>query len=196
MKFVDYTGAGEVTLKFLSSFLVNASNSISSFSWPNISPATVSRYGGSNAICSSISPWGAANHVRRQVRQTFPNRIYTSPARANVVHFNSEPGNLNVFKVTRNWLYGQIDALIIAHQGSQPILTCVSPTEQDTYAQYMSDYLYDIVLKRTYWDGISGLIIRYEPANGGSSSYWDYRGKLHQNVLANNQVLTPSVLGL
>lgn len=196
VKFVDYTGNGEVTLKFLCSYLVNASNSISSFGWPNIVPASLSRYGGANARCSSINPWGAANHVRRQVRQTLPNLIYTSPARANVVQFYSEPGNINVFKVTREWLYAQINPLVVAHQGSQPILTCVSPTEQDTYAQHMSDYLYDIVSNRNYWDGVSGLVIDFYPATGSSTSDWDYEGKLHQNVYANNQVLSPSVLGL
>jgi hypothetical protein len=193
-------GSSEVSLVFRTHLLVNAS-SASSFAWPNVPPATVGRYAGASAECGSISGGGAWEHVQWQARQTLPslffplNYNFRSP-RFNVVYLNSSAGSMNTRQINGDWLLGGSNALFPNHRGVTPDTTCVNPLQQDAYSQRLSDELYDIVSKRAYWDGVSGLEVK---KHGGSNlTFWTFEAILSKNILSgfNLNSLTPCALGI
>jgi hypothetical protein len=193
-------GSSEVSLVFRTHLLVNAS-SASSFAWPNVPPATVGRYAGASAECGSIRGDGAWEHVQWQARQTLPslffpvNQNFRRP-RFNVVYLNSSAGSMNTRQINGDWLLGGSNALFPNHRGVTPDTTCVNPLQQDAYSQRLSDELYDIVSKRAYWDGVSGLEVK---KHGGSNlTFWTFEAILSKNILSgfNLNSLTPCDLGI
>lgn len=189
-------GSSEVSLVFRTHLLVNAS-SASSFAWPNVPPATVGRYAGASAECGSISGDGAWEHVQWQARQTLPslffpvNYNFRSP-RFNVVFLNSDNGAVGVRKIDGTWMLGQSNALYPFHSGVTAQLTCVTPPQQDGYSQKLSDELYNIVTKRSYWDGVSNLVVRLY---GGNSVFWTFDAVLSKNITL-GQTFAPCSIGI
>lgn len=196
---VSIISSGEITLLFSTSFLVNAT-SVSSYSWPNVPPASISRRAGTNADCNSITGKGAWKHVQWQARQTLPSLLFPvnynfRRPRYNVVTFSSNIGQISQRYFDGSWMLGHADAIFTVHQNPVPVANCVTPQQQDAYSQRLSDDLYDIVLKRTYWDGVSSLRV----LNGAilGTTRWEFDGILSKNINANlNANYGPQSLGL
>jgi len=194
-------GSNEVSLVFRTHLLLNAS-SASTFAWPNVPPATVGRYAGASAECGSISGDGAWEHVQWQARQTLPslffpiNYNFRSP-RFNVVYLNSSAGSMNTRQINGDWLLGGVNALFSNHQGVTTDTTCVIPSEQDAYSQKLSDDLYDIVSKRTYWDGVSSLRV-HDHGSSANLTFWTFDAILSKTIYSgfNFNSLTPCDLGI
>jgi hypothetical protein len=183
-------------LSFTSVFIAGANGGFSSFAWPTVVPTTVNRMAGASSGCNgTTSNVSAGAHVQIQVRGTLPNLLYTSPARNNVISFNSDPGSINTMKMDNSWLFGQTNALNPAHIGPQAMQSCVLAADQNAYSQYMSDELYNIIHKRTEWDGVAALEVDWQAPPGSSSTFWNYKGFFHQNVYA-PQSFGPGSLGI
>lgn len=195
---VSSISGAEVVLRFNTFLQVNAS-SVSSYAWPNVPPATVGRYAGISAECGLLTGVGAYEHVQWQTRQTLPALLYplnfnrTHP-RFNVVSFSSDLGSIGSMYMDGTWMLGQINALYNHHKGLQPIQTCVLPNEQDGYSQRLSNELYQIVGKRTYWDGVSNLEVDNISGFGSSSTYWQFKGQFSKTIELKDK-LSPCLLG-
>ena len=194
-------GSSEVSLVFRTHLLVNAS-SASSFAWPNVPPATVGRYAGVESECNKVNVGaGAWQHVQWQVRQTlpslfFPLNWFSRRPRFNVVSMSSTTTQLGAFHVNGDWMLGWPNALFPPHIGPQAEKNCVLINEQDGYSQKISDELYDIVSKRTYWDGVSDFKVDNNLNN--SLTFWTFDGFLSKSIYAgfNPNSLTPCALGI
>jgi len=194
-------GSSEVSLVFRTHLLVNAS-SASSFAWPNVPPATVGRYAGAESECNKVNVGtGAWEHVQWQVRQTlpslfFPLNWFSRRPRFNVVSMSSTTAQLGAFHINGDWMLGWPNALFTAHIGPQGEKRCVLTNEQDGYSQKISDELYDIVSKRSYWDGVS--VFKVDNNLNNSLTFWTFDGFLSKSIYAgfNPNSLTPCALGI
>lgn len=200
---VSDLGSSEVSLVFRTHLLVNAS-SASSFAWPNVPPATVGRRAGEISECVQNNfGIGAWKHVQWQTRQTLPALFYpvnSNPRRPrfNVVQLDSDLGSINIRYIDGTWMLGQNNALYTHHQGLKPNSLCVLATEQNGYSQKLSDELYSIVGKRSYWDGVSALQVERLGGSGISSTAWFFNCILVKNIYPqfNINSLNPCDLGI
>ena len=89
-------------------------------------------------------------------------------------------------------MLGLPNALFATHVGPQNEERCILINEQDSYSQKISDELYNIVTKRSYWDGVSNLVVRLY---GGNSVFWTFDAALSKNITL-SQTFAPCTIGI
>ena len=149
VRFVSLEG-NVLQLTINTRLLVNGFNS--PWDAPDVPSATHFRYGGADAICGAISGGGAWKSVQSQARSVIPGY---SGAYVNCIHFNSDPFAINQSYVDGSFLYGQPNETYWPYPA--PVLGCVTPSQQDHYAQEIADQVYDLMGKRYYWSGAKDL---------------------------------------
>ncbi|MDZ7848917.1 MAG: hypothetical protein U5L96_20540 [Owenweeksia sp.] len=134
VQFISLEG-GQLELKVVTRFFVNAQVTV--FDPTEFPPATEDRYGGANAICGTISGYGAWHEVENQVRAALPRGGLMF---ANAFWYNSEANNA-VRYINGKFLFGKPNAMYYPFPAAK--LSCVFAYMQDDFSQAIIDAIGD-----------------------------------------------------
>ena len=175
VQFVDLQG-DVISLKVKSVYYLNPVFSSLSAT-PQVPSATLDKMIGYKATCSYAPvPTGAWEDAARNVKSVFPRPHYVSHKKyfSNVYEYSSYASSLGKRYLDGSYLPGNPNALYSHHRFSVTASTCIYIPEQNSYAQAFANQIDGILVKRTYWDGISRLIIHPNVSIPAGNASWGF----------------------
>lgn len=197
VQFVELVG-DVITLRVKSVFHLNPVFTAYSAT-PTVPSATMDKMAGYKGSCSyaplQTSSW---EDVARNVRTVLPKPNTVSHGRlySNVYEYSSYLGSVGKRYINGSYLPGNSNSLFSAHNSPLAATTCLSISEQNAYAQAMVNQISGILAKRTYWDGVSRLVIHPNTTTPGSNCSWGFYLDLatHYFYPEERVKLSPSIL--
>ena len=188
---------GEVRISITSHLGLHPLPYDSPYDAPTVPPAQYNKMVATKSFCSA-SPVssGAWKDVQQQVRAVQPYPWGSiNPGRGtahNVVTLYANVVQLNGIKMNGEYLPGGTNPLFQAHYNLASSTVCVTASQQDAYAQYTADKIYDFVGKRTFWSGV----YRFKMDLNGFDWYYTARAVKWDLPEPNDPVLSASDLDL
>ncbi len=165
-----------ITLRVKSIFYLNPQFTVYPGT-PTVPSATVDKMMGYKATCSyGPVQSGAWQDAAGNVKSVIPRPHYISHSKyySNVFEYSSYAGSLGKRFLDGSYLPGNSNALFNHHSSPAMATTCILISEQNSYAQALANQIDGILVKRTYWDGISRLIIHPNITVPAGNSSWGF----------------------
>lgn len=197
VQFVELVG-DVITLKVKSVFYLNPV--FTSYSGtPTVPSATMDKMAGYKGNCSfaplSSGAWeDAANNVKFSLPK--PLKVSHSRFYSNVYEYSTYAGIVGKRKLDGSYLPGNSNPLFAYHLAPLPANTCLIIAEQNAYAQNLANQIDRMLVKRTFWDGVSRLAIHPNTTSPGSNCSWGFYLDLatHYFYPEDRVGLTPNIL--